>query len=149
MEPLSALSLAGTIIQFVDFGSKLFSQGCELYESSSGRLSANQELELVLSDLRALIDKVQGVIGSNEPHILGAQRQRSSFEEICHEAGKIAEDLIQRLGKLRIDGSKNRLRQTLCGLIKHAWSRREINELLQRLATLKEALNSHVLATIL
>lgn len=58
LSPLDALSLAGTIIQFVDFGSKVLLQSRQLYESQTGALSVNQELVLVTSDLFALSQKL-------------------------------------------------------------------------------------------
>jgi hypothetical protein len=58
MDPLTALSLAGTIVQFVDFGSRLFTDSREFYKSTTGTLKANEVLELIISDLRALVVKV-------------------------------------------------------------------------------------------
>jgi hypothetical protein len=59
MDPLSALSLAGTIIQFADFGSKLLSESLQLYKSSRGTLDANEQLELVTADLQSVIAKLR------------------------------------------------------------------------------------------
>jgi hypothetical protein len=50
MDPLTALSLAGTIIQFVDFGCKLLAEGKELYKSTTGILTVNEELELAVDE---------------------------------------------------------------------------------------------------
>ena len=58
LSPLDALSLAGTIIQFIDFSSKVLTHSRQLYESHTGALSVNQELELVTSDLYALSQKL-------------------------------------------------------------------------------------------
>ncbi|KAF8851727.1 hypothetical protein BDZ45DRAFT_808104 [Acephala macrosclerotiorum] len=43
MDPLSALSLASTIIQLVDFGSKLLSKSVQLYKATNGTLKAHEE----------------------------------------------------------------------------------------------------------
>jgi hypothetical protein len=56
---LAALSLAGNVIQFVDFGCKLLSQGHELYKSTGGKLEVDEEREVITSDLSALINKIQ------------------------------------------------------------------------------------------
>jgi len=58
MDPLTAFSVAGTVIQFVDFSSKLLLGAHGLYKSTSGVLTANQELELVTNDLRGAIRKL-------------------------------------------------------------------------------------------
>lgn len=59
LDPLTALSVAGTIVQFVDFGTKPLSQANELYKSSVGTLKSNYELELVMTDLRGLVIKLR------------------------------------------------------------------------------------------
>jgi hypothetical protein len=59
MDPLSALSLAGTVVQFVDFGCKLLAEGRQIYQSSSGRLNTNEEIELITNDLQTLVKKLR------------------------------------------------------------------------------------------
>lgn len=50
MDPLTALSLAGNIIQFVDFGGRLLGGAGEIYHSAEGSLKVHDELELVATD---------------------------------------------------------------------------------------------------
>jgi hypothetical protein len=57
--PLTALSLAGTIAQFVEFRSKLVSRSQELYSSANGSLSVNEELNLVTETLLKLLAKLR------------------------------------------------------------------------------------------
>jgi hypothetical protein len=59
MNRSTALSLAGNIIQFVDFGTKLFTDVGELYRSLAGSLTINDEKELVTTDLQVLIKKLR------------------------------------------------------------------------------------------
>jgi len=59
MDPLTALSLAGNVVQFVDFGCQLLSHSRELYRSPRGSLAADDEIHLVTVDLRALILKLR------------------------------------------------------------------------------------------
>lgn len=58
MDPLTALSLAGNIVQFVEFSSKLLKEGHSLYKSRTGALAIHEELKLTMNDLRTLIAKV-------------------------------------------------------------------------------------------
>lgn len=106
MDPLSALSLAGTIIQFADFGSKLLSESLQLYKSSRGTLDANEQLELVTADLQSVIAKLrttsniaieEGLSEStpgNGQNDGNAQNEEDPFEKICGEAMQIAEELL-------------------------------------------------------
>jgi hypothetical protein len=59
MDALSALSLAGNIIQFIDFGSRLLSNARELYKSSVGSLATHDEIVLITTDLKTLIKKLR------------------------------------------------------------------------------------------
>jgi hypothetical protein len=59
MNPLSALSLAGTIIQFVDFGRKLLGGAVDIYRSASRSLAVNDEIELEATDLKELVVKLR------------------------------------------------------------------------------------------
>jgi hypothetical protein len=54
LDPLTALSLASSVIQFVDFGIKLFRSGRELYGSSNGSSVGNQDLDTIAKDLKGL-----------------------------------------------------------------------------------------------
>jgi hypothetical protein len=59
LDALSAVSLAATIIQFVDFSSKIVSKGYHLYESADGVLSENARLGYVIADLKSLNTRLQ------------------------------------------------------------------------------------------
>ena len=58
MDPLSALSVAGTVIRFVDFVAKMLSRSVELYKSTNRSLKVSGELELVTRDLQAVLVKL-------------------------------------------------------------------------------------------
>jgi len=53
MDPLSALSIATSIITFVDFGAKLVSQYSDIKNSQDGRPTALSALETELGELSA------------------------------------------------------------------------------------------------
>jgi hypothetical protein len=52
LDPLTALSLAGNIVQFVDFSTKLLAKGHELYKSADGTSVGYSELEAIAKDLQ-------------------------------------------------------------------------------------------------
>ena len=150
MDPLSALSVAGTIVQFVDYGTRLLSRANELYNSSVGTLCPNNELELVTTDLRGLITKLRQSFNSEsdiDPLSAEAQHQKS-FEKLCDEATKLAKELVERLDKLKVKDGKHRLWRSLQHAIESAWSEREVTDLKNRLLSFKEALETRVLFSI-
>lgn len=150
MDPLTALSVAGTIVQFVDYGTKLLSQATELYKSSVGTLRSNNELELVTTDLRGLVAKLRQSYyseGGAEPSSEDAQ-QRMSFERLCDEAATLAEELIERLDKLKVKDGKQRIWRSLKQAVETAWSEKEVADMRKRLLSFREALETRVLFSI-
>jgi len=152
MEPLSALSLAGTLIQFVDFSSKLFSGAKSLYKSANGALAINDELELIASDFNSVLSKLQAY-GRSSNHSGGesitvAQGPQDDFQNVCNEATRVVADLTQRLQNLKVNGKAEGPRRVWASLsqaIKSAWSHEEIIALQHRLKDLKKALETRVL----
>lgn len=54
IDPLSALSVAASIVQFAEFAGKIVSKGKELYSSTSGALRENEETESATERLQLL-----------------------------------------------------------------------------------------------
>jgi hypothetical protein len=59
LDPLTALSLAGNILQFIDFAAKVVSKCRGIHKSPDGVLPEDQELELVASDLARLSKRLE------------------------------------------------------------------------------------------
>lgn len=155
MEALAALSLAGNVIQFIEFGSKLFSQGCELYKSADGRLAVDDELRLITIELKEFIRKIQGAGITDQPntsettlYITGATPD-SNFENICYEAAKIAEAILSKLTHRKLDKGRNRKLESFKRVWSQIWSQGEFDSLYGRLSRLREAIHSGILAAIL
>lgn len=151
MDPLTALSVAGTIVQFADFGCKLLSGYRELYKFTSGTLAANEEIELVTVDLQAVVLKLRRSVCPKDPSnslIKDEQWDRNPFKKICDDAVTAAEEIIERLHKLKVKRVKDRKWESFWQAVKSAWSQEEIAALMKRLANLKEALETRVLFSI-
>jgi len=149
MDPLTVVSLVGNIVQFVDFSGKLLSNAVELYRSPVGTLAAHHELELVTNDLQALISKLRQSFhsGDGPPSEENVSRRRS-FEILCDEAVKVAEQIVNRLEKLKVKDGKLRKWHSLQNAVDTAWSRKEIVDLKNQLQGLKDALETRVLFSI-
>jgi hypothetical protein len=141
MDPLTALSLAGNIIQFVDFGTRLLSTTKELYRSSVGSLAIDDELKLVTTEISILIAKLKQSSVFQEDG-------SSSFHKICDEAVGVATEIVTKLEGLRLGEGKFRLWQSLQRAVKEIWSEKELNGLVDRLDKLRQALDSKVLFSL-
>jgi hypothetical protein len=153
MDPLSALSVAGTIIQFVDFGMKMLSSSVELYTSTQGSLKVSEELKLATGDLQAVLVKLRAGAGPENsiPPASSLKSQaeideyRDSYLEICNNASLIARELLRKLSDLKVKDGKHHAWHTLRATIRTAWSKKEILALRERLSTLSASLTPRLL----
>ena len=148
LDPLTALGLTSNLLQLVDVSIKLVSKGRSIHGSAHGTLVENSELELVANDLARLISqtaadsaKVSGLpqkeIGSLE----------NAFGELSRSSGDVAEELLQKLEKLKVEG-KHRRWKSFRQALKSVWTREEINALANRLANLRAQLDSRILFSL-
>ncbi len=59
LDPLSALSVAAAVVQFVDFSAKIVSKGKQLYKSPGGVLRENEQTETVTKRLQNLAQNLK------------------------------------------------------------------------------------------
>lgn len=152
MDPLTAFSVAGTVIQFVDFSSKLLLGAHGLYKSTSGVLTANQELELVTNDLRGVIRKLSILATQSGPGQDEEDKKlQESFIEIRDEATRLATELMTKLERLKVKEDlrgHQRAWASLFKAVESAWTRDELHEMRLKLKTLKEAMESRLLFSL-
>ncbi|PMD46947.1 hypothetical protein L207DRAFT_560602 [Hyaloscypha variabilis F] len=136
MDPLTAFSVAGTVIQFVDFGMKLISTTAELYWSADGALAVNKELDMAITDLSSVGKKLshQGSLGPD-------------IEEICTKTDALATELLKKLEGLKVRG-RNRVWTSFHQAVKAAWSHEELDRLKERMETLRRVLDTNVLVSL-
>jgi hypothetical protein len=130
MDPLSILSVAGNIIQLVDFAGKLLNGSRELYRSTTGALPVNDELELITRDLSSFVTKLE------RPY------DDPALQDICEGSRIVATELLARLDKLK---GKHAVWSSLQHAIKATWARKEIEMLNTRLSGFRKALDLHIL----
>jgi len=146
LDPLTALSLAGTIVQFVDFGSKLVSRSKELYGSANGSLSVNEELDLVTQTLLKLVAKLQRPHESDVLAESGADDYQS-LVELCSSCAQVAGEIITKLENLKMTGKPRRLR-SLQQAVKSCWTERDLDALFKRLSMLRQALETQIIVRL-
>jgi hypothetical protein len=147
MDPLTALSVAASVVQFVDYGTKLLSKGRELYKSANGALSENIELEEASSRLKLLSSDLQTSLrgGGQGP----VNEQDQALETICNGCIEVSEDLTARLKKLMLQSDqKHRVWESFKLTLKTVLSKEKIEETALKLAKLRSELDTHVILSI-
>lgn len=146
MDPLSAVSLAGNIIQFVDFGIRVVSKGYQIYKSNNGALAEDRELEVVINDLLVLQAKIQCSVKPAKSE--GEMPElNKSLEDLSTESSELAGMLLKRLNMAKAQG-KRRIWKSLRQALKSVWSKREVDDMAKRLLVMKEQLQMRILVAL-
>lgn len=108
MDPLTALSVATSVVSFVDFGSKLLSKSRKLYKSSNGVLTEHVDLQLIALDISTLVQGLRRKLPEHRP-LTKPSKGSATFEddgaldEMCRRCVDIASELLVQLEKLKVD----------------------------------------------
>jgi hypothetical protein len=146
MDPLSALSVAGTIVQFVDFSCKLISATHELYSGS--KLDVHAQAAAAANDLLDYSTKIRQPL--RLPSISGCLTEdEAALEGVCHSCIELTESFIKRLNRLKVPGQDMRrvwtsLRQALLSM----WTKNDLDSIEERLAGFRREIDSHVLRSL-
>jgi len=147
MAELAALSLAGNIVQFVDFGIKLFSEARDLYESAQDGRTEDLELESVTLDLKSF---AQSLHSNAKP---GSQPKKPSADDIALmklavSCEKLANELLKLLDDLKVKGQQNRRWKSFRQALRHVKKAEKINKLEVRLEKLRKQITTHLIGIL-
>jgi hypothetical protein len=175
MDPASALSVAGNVLQFLEFSQKFISKAIDVYKAADGASKNNRETEALVKDFVLLnmrfTTNAQGTrvaTGEAELDVNGVDTvakylighdtvlrkspaattlERDPMREIAESCGHIANELLLRLESLKT-GGKSRFWKSLKAALKSLWTESELQDLKRRLAANKEMLEWHVLVSL-
>lgn len=144
LDPLSALSLAAAIVQFVDFGTKIVLSAAEIHASATGSLTKNVELFSITIDLSEISGKL----------VLGDRTQRDKYSKdeqalasLAMQCREVANTLLTTLEDLSLKGPHKRWKSVRQALLS-VWRESEISDIRKRLDTFRDQLTTRLVATI-
>jgi hypothetical protein len=144
MDPLSALSMAASIVQFVDFGMKITSEAKELYDSNERALHDSLEIEQCSARLQVLTGSIKDKLRSGQQEIQqGPLDERSKvLERICTQCIQISMDFVTGLEKVKVshDGEQKNIRLGLKGVL----GKEKTQAIVDKLTGLRDDLNLHI-----
>lgn len=136
MDPVSALGVAASVVQFVEVGTKVVSIVGQLYQSSGGATAANVELVAVTNDLVQLNDELKTAPPAGDA---------GALEKLCKSCNDVAGDLLEELEGLKVKGNgKRRIFQSIGIAVRALFKEKKITDLQQRLGMIREQLSLHV-----
>ena len=147
MDPLSALSVAASTVQFVDFGCRLFTDTKELYDSRDGSLVGHKQAEDAAVRLGELTEGLKAALTSkwSSQPLPGEE----ALEAICTGCIEVSKQLQSILQTLQTDNrARHRRWQSFRKAFLTVWTRKEIEAISSRLQRYSEELRTHVLVSV-
>lgn len=141
VDPLSALSLAGNIIQFIDFGCKLISESREICRS--GVPAQYVDLQIIAESLGDLSRSLLPTSPS-EDDLATPKPQGEALERIAASCRGVADEILSTLNKLRLGDGLHGRWQSFCQALKVVWKKDRIEALRSRLDDLRSQLNIQI-----
>jgi hypothetical protein len=142
MDPLSALSIAAAVVQFVQFGCSLVSTAHQFHDSASGTLPEHIECESATTRIVELTRRIQS---SASKVTFGPEEK--AIEAVCQTCSDISKELLARLHKLRLQpGTKERRWKSFRHALKTTWLKEDMEVIEKRLLTCQRELDSHLIA---
>ena len=154
LEGLAALGCASNIVQFVEFGCRLFSQSKELYRSSSGLLDEAVELDNITQSLSRLSDNLivkhkplshrsDIELGDGVEHVppiqpanaMGIDDGEINLVLIAKDCKNVAHELSEALEQLRVE-SPSKKWQCFRVTLKRIWKPERIDDMSRRMERL-------------
>ena len=125
-ESLAALGLASNIVQFIDFGCRLFSKSCELY--IEGFVTESVQLETISETVNRFASDLN-VTPTSRDLLSKDEADLITLAELCQG---IARDLKLSLLNLRVNGCGHKW-QSFRASLKRLWKSDDIEQMAKRL----------------
>lgn len=130
MEALTAVGLAGNIVQFIDFGCGLFNQASSIYHSQSGATKGAQDLQTITESLLSLSSNLEKSLENQNQHDhIDGQQRLKLLAKSCRDTAKELVITLQSIRAKKAGSKWHSFRASLAGLMKET----EINSLEKRL----------------
>lgn len=139
MDPVVAFSLAGTILQFLDSGTKFVKLAQGLYKHESDDANDHVHLLKITEDLDAVLLTLNSTENDGD--------REKSISQLALDCGKTATRLLAILQKVRTSGNI-RKRDALKAAFRLIYKEDEIKSLHDILSSFRDQLNLHLLLSL-
>lgn len=127
MDPFSTLSIATSVVQFVDFAGKLLSSSNEIFHSVHGSSSSNSALESYCTTIKDLSAK----LGSSVDTSQGALAQ--NVKSLADDCKSDCDALLAMLQNMKVKSQKSRRWKSFQVALKTQWGARKLREFEERM----------------
>ncbi|KAF7959202.1 hypothetical protein EAE96_002717 [Botrytis aclada] len=142
MDPVSAISLAAAIAQFIDYSCKIVCKSKEIYNSTSGLTTEHNRIETATLRLKKLTQLIHLPLKRTNS---GSSIVHSRLQSITQECMVVSDTLINRLNQLKPYQSAYPRWKSFRMALKSVWSKRDIDEFALSLRDLRKELDTELL----
>ena len=129
MDPISALGVAGTVVQFVQFAAALVNNVREIHHSASGTSLVTQELEAIHSTL----SQFSKDLPQHSPH--GHLRYGRELDGLAKRCRDDCDRLLKLADQLKVEsGEKKRWWKSFQKAMLELWTQKDVEDLRQRIS---------------
>lgn len=136
MEPIVAFGVAGTLLQFIQFGLELLSLSKEIYESSAGTLAQSVDTGSIARVWMERIENARGRILETGPDV------DRNFEELCTSCWNVAFHLSTIISSLKVHGKRIKW-ASFKAAVQSAMKKNEIEKHTKRFETLRTEIHRY------
>ncbi len=134
LDPLSAIGLAGNVIQFIDFGCSILAEARENYRSASGTSEENIELGNVAESLHQFTVRLQHSKDGQNP-LTGTDE---AFMKVLESCQGVADELLQAAQRLKVKDGPNKRWNSFRQALSTVWHKEKMSGIQKRLSFLRE-----------
>ncbi|KAK3322980.1 hypothetical protein B0H66DRAFT_442863, partial [Apodospora peruviana] len=158
MEPLTALGLAGNVVQFIDFGFKLVGTATEIAGSAKGATESTLELDKIYKTLKTFATKLESLESGPDldtvdgagslPRALAVSREIEAhtvaLKAIAVDSRIVCDQLLSVVDGLRVkEGTSGRRIKSIGMAIKMAFKEKKLAGLEERLKRFQALISLH------
>jgi hypothetical protein len=148
---MTALSVAGAVVQFVDFASKIVSKGWRLYRSPDGALLEHRVFELTTRDLISLVKRLRNSLPKESSKSLNqgdrGDQGDQALAALCERCTSAGDTVLAGLKALKIKG-KNSPWKSFRQALKIVWDTEELNAVADTLVSIRREVETHILISL-
>jgi hypothetical protein len=161
LDPLSALGLASSVVQFVDFGCKLVTECKEIYHSVDGLSGEYINIELITTSLGRLSHDLRSAPRTTrffrgQQQLSPPQRNEQPvaksnlelWQDLASSCQETAEELLVILQKLKLRDSSHRRWKSFQLALKTILKKEEIKKLQERLDGFRSTMTTQLIVLL-
>jgi len=144
MEPLSALAIVNSIVQFLDFMTRVVSTGLEISKSSTGASRENERLEEIIVQLREL----SASLACRPSSSLREQGYQTTLEDLSMMSKIDCDDLLKALNGLKVSDGKPSIGKSLSAAFKARMKESDVSSMKFRIAARQQTITLHIVTVV-